>query len=181
MSENPFYPNEDLYRLTNSKTDTEKNTIRQAKKRILGKIQNSDVLNKLRAKLPLNERERQVPHLFSEFVKTCYPYNTLYKWQYELFEHLEKNEMSLIIVARDHGKSVLLTNYMQYLIDVKKMDVMLLGWTDRIRRLAEFSYSYFLRNDLITRDAIVKNTSNHFTTKDGVRFDCYGIKEKAIL
>lgn len=181
LSDNPFCDNIELYRLTKSESDKEKNTVRKAKERILNKIQNKDLLAKLRAKLPLNEKEREISNVFTEFVKTCFPYTSLYAWQYELFKHLEENEMSLIIVARDHGKSVLLTNYMQYLLDVKKMDVMLLGWTDRIRRLAEFNYSYFLRNDLITRDAIVKNTSNHFTTKDGVRFDCYGLKDKAIL
>lgn len=181
LSENPFISNDDLYTLTKSVTDTEKATIRQAKKRTLDKIQNRDVLNKLKARLPLNEKERKLPHLFTEFVKNCFPYTTLYKWQYELFKHLEENDMSLIIVARDHGKSVLLTLYVEWLLDNKKMDVLLLGWTDRIRQLATFIYTYFLRNDLITTESIVKNTANHFTTKDGIRFDCYGLKEKAIL
>lgn len=181
LSENPFCDNTELYRLTRADSDTEKNTVRQAKKRILEQIQNKDVINKLRANLPLNEKEREVPHLFTEFVKNCFPFTTLYKWQFELFKHLEENDMSLVVVARDHGKSILLMMYIQYLIDVKKMDVLLLGWTDRIRQLATFIYTYFLRNDLITREAIVKNTANHFTTKDLVRFDCYGLKEKAIL
>lgn len=122
-----------------------------------------------------------MPHLFKKFVEGCFPYTTLYKWQWDLYKHLEKSDMSLIVVARDHGKSVLLTLYIEYLLDSKKMDVLLLGWTDRIRQLAVFIYTYFLRNNLITDEYVVKNTANHFTTKDGVRFDCYGLKEKAIL
>ncbi len=181
LSENPFCDNEDLYNLTKAISVKEKNTVRQAKKRILDQIQNKDVLNKLRANLPLNEKVRILPSLFTEFVKNCFPYTILYKWQYELFKHLEENDMSLIVVARDHGKSVLLVMYIEYLLDVKKMDVMLLGWTDRRKQLAEFIYVYFLRNNLITTESVVKNTANHFKTKDGNRFDCYGLKDKAIL
>ena len=54
-----------------------------------------------------------MPHQFENFVKNCFPYNTLYKWQWDLFEHLEKSDMALVIVARDHGKSVLLTLYIE--------------------------------------------------------------------
>lgn len=182
LSDNPFITNEELYRLTKAFTKTEKMTVRVAKHRILNKIHNKPALDRLRAKQPLQkEKIRRLPKNFPDFVKQAFPYNTLYKWQYELFQHLEANDMSLVVVARDHGKSVLLAMYIQWLLDVKKMDVLLLGWTDRRKRIAEFVYAYIMRKNLISDDSIVKNTSAHFATKDDVRFDCYGVRDKAVL
>jgi len=71
--------------------------------------------------------------------------------------------------------------YIEYLIEVKKMDVLLLGWTDRVKQMAEYIYIHFLRHDLHTDEGYSKNTLYHFTTKDGVKFNCYGLKSKDIL
>lgn len=117
-----------------------------------------------------------------DFIPTAFPpFGSLYKWQYDLYMHFKEAFMSLVIVPRDHGKSILLVFYVEYMLRVENWDVLLLGWTDRVKQMALFIYTYFVKADFITDEAVIKNTANHFILKNGARFDCYGLKEKAIL
>jgi predicted phage terminase large subunit-like protein len=175
LSENPYYSNNDLYRLTNAISIKEKDAVRKAKSTILSTTKHY----KIRTKTP---QKRPNVNDFFELVSIARPpYKTLYKWQYDLFNVMEDHDLVEIIVPRDHGKSVLLTFYIEYLLDIKKFDVLLLGWSDKVYRMANHVYQYFIMYDKITDEGIIKNTTNHFLTKDNIRFDCYGLREKAIL
>lgn len=181
LSDNPFYSNDELYRLLNANTQKEKTAVRVAKHRVMDKIHNKDAIIALKQQqIPSEPVEH--PKEFAEFVKIAFPpFGSLYKWQWDLYRHFQEHYMSLVVVPRDHGKSILITFYIEYMLAVENWDVLLLGWTDRCKQMALFIYTYFVKNDFITDEAVIKNTSNHFILQNGARFDCYGLKEKAIL
>lgn len=106
-------------------------------------------------------------------------YKGLYKWQYEWFKKVWASEISLTLVARDHGKSIGHCNVCQWAMTAGGYDVIYLGWTSRRKQIADFTYNFFLqRRELI----IDKASSNyHFKTKYGTSFDTFSVKSKEIL
>ena len=176
VSEDPHILNEDLYKVLNATNKKEKATIRQSKHRALKNHTKKIFHPKKKRVIP------NTPTCFDDIVKNGYPsYKSLFSWQWDLFKVIEATDNILIVVPRDHGKSIFLTYYIEYLLHVKQMDILLLGWTDRVKQMAMYVYSYFLRNDALNDESIMRATTNHFMTNEGIRFDCYGLKEKAIL
>lgn len=181
LSDNPLLSNSELYSRLNAETVREKACVRRARCQYNKLTKKTTVLELLKLKLPSKEKAHICNDDFIEFSKNCYPFNSIWNWQYDLYKHLEEHFMSLVICPRDHGKSILLVMYIEYLLDAKKKDVLLLGWTDRVKRMSFFIYSYFVTHKLISDSKLIKNTPNHFMTDDGARFDCYGVRDKAIL
>ena len=180
LADNPLLTPPDLYKLLNAVTVKEKATVRRAKCDALKLYMNQPNYKKARSQLPQKKNKNKIEREFIKFTKKCFPYNNIWKWQYELFKHLEQNFMSLVIVPRDHGKSVLLVMWIEYLLEVKKMDILLLGWTDRVKQMSTFVYSYFVRKGIVS-NKITINTTKHFVTDAGIKFDCYGVRDKAVL
>ena len=173
----PGVTTKELYKSIGAVSVKDKQAVRTAKHRALSNQEVTAFKPKKKIK-----KLSKANLTFKEFVGEAYPpYKKLYAWQYDLFGVLEKESCIEIVVPRDHGKSILLTFYIEWLMDKKHMDVLLLGWTDRVRQMAMYVYSYFMRNNKLSADSVMRNTMNHFMTSSDIRFDCYGLKEKAIL
>lgn len=113
-----------------------------------------------------------------------YPaYYGLYEFQEEI--HLivwdENNKYIVIVVPRDHGKSIYLGNLFQWIMQWKSYDVLLLGWTDRRKEIAENVFNFFLMWELIEEGTHKPASPYHFKIKNGGRFDTYSITSKDIL
>jgi len=106
-------------------------------------------------------------------------YKGLYKWQREHHDLTWEAEYDMTLVARDHGKSVELNGKYQWAMQYQGMDILLLGWTDRRKEIAQYVYNFFAYYGLIKKD---KRTSPfHFQILNGGRFDCYLITSKETL
>lgn len=106
-------------------------------------------------------------------------YKGLYRWQYQWFKQIWKSEISLTLVARDHGKSIGHCNVCQWAMTAGGYDVIYLGWTSRRKQIADFTYNFFLQRKELVID---KASSNyHFKTKYGTSFDTFSVKSKEIL
>ena len=119
---------------------------------------------------------------FEMFCKTLsFPaYYGLFKWQAQCYREVWSNKISVVVVPRDHGKSVLWGNISQYCIQWDDYDVLYLGWTDRRKDVAENVYNFFLMWDEL--DSTTKTSSPyHFKTKNGGRFDTYLVTSKETL
>jgi hypothetical protein len=106
-------------------------------------------------------------------------YGGLYKWQKEHHRLTWEAEYSMTLVARDHGKSVEYNGKYQWAIQYQEMDVLLLGWTDRRKEIAQYVYNFFSYYGLIKKDK--RSSPFHFQTINGGRFDCYLITSKETL
>ena len=119
---------------------------------------------------------------FEMFCKTLsFPaYYGLYGWQSQCYQKVWSNKISVVVVPRDHGKSILWGNISQYVIQWDDYDVLYLGWTDRRKDVAENVYNFFLMWDEL--DSSTKTSSPyHFKTKNGGRFDTYLVTSKETL
>ncbi len=118
---------------------------------------------------------------FSQFTRWfSYPaYKGLHRWQRNCHLLTYPAKYSEILVPREHGKSVLLADEMEYAMQYDEMDVLLLGWTSRRKDLAEFVYAFFTLNDLVEVDQ--RTSSLHFRIENGGRFDTYLITSKETL
>ena len=106
-------------------------------------------------------------------------YAGLFQWQEEHHELTWKAEYEMTLAPRDHGKSVEYTEKYQWAMQYQGFDVLLLGWTDRRKEIAQYVYNFFLHYGLVVRD---KRTSPfHFQIVNGGRFDCYLITSKETL
>jgi len=119
---------------------------------------------------------------FFTFCKTLSypPYYGLYRWQKECYQVVWDNKVSLVVVPRDHGKSVLWGNLSQWAMQYSNYDVLYLGWTDRRKEVAENIYNFFNLWDQIDSSTKV-SSPYHFKTKNGGRFDTYLITSKETL
>lgn len=119
---------------------------------------------------------------FPVFCKTLSypPYYGLYKWQAECYGVVWNAKVSVVVVPRDHGKSVLWGNISQHALQWEDYDVLYLGWTDRRKEVAENVYNFFQLWDQL--DSTTKTSSPyHFKTKNGGRFDTYLVTSKETL
>ncbi len=105
------------------------------------------------------------------------PTQNAYKWQIDAFNKIMEHFATKLLVPRDHGKSYLICWLIEYLLDLKATSVLLLGWTDRRKDIAEWVYSYCIRKDLIES----VRSEFWFTLKNGSKFRCFLTSEKAIL
>ena len=119
---------------------------------------------------------------FFTFCKTLSypPYYGLYEWQEECYQVVWSNKVSLVVVPRDHGKSVLWGNLSQWAIQYSNYDVLYLGWTDRRKEVSENIYNFFQLWEQIDSSTKV-SSPYHFKTKNGGRFDTYLITSKETL
>ena len=161
-------------------SDYEQGTIRNAKNEYLRK-------EKDKAKHELNKDKKTILLLpkkldFFTFCKTLSypPYYGLYQWQKECYRVVWDNKFSMVVVSRDHGKSVLWGNISQHAMQWEDYDILYLGWTDRRKEVSENVYNFFQKWDLI--DSTTKTSSPyHFKIKNGGRFDTYLITSKETL
>lgn len=119
---------------------------------------------------------------FFTFCKTLSypPYYGLYRWQKECYRVVWNNKFSMVVVSRDHGKSILWGNISQHAMQWEEYDILYLGWTDRRKEVAENVYNFFQKWDLI--DSTTKTSSPyHFKIKNGGRFDTYLVTSKETL
>lgn len=108
------------------------------------------------------------------------PYKELFRWQKQCYRVVWNNKISMVVVPRDHGKSVLWGNISQHAIQYEGYDVLYLGWTDRRKEVSENVYNFFQLWDQV--DSTTKVSSPyHFKTKNGGRFDTYLITSKETL
>jgi hypothetical protein len=160
--------------------DYEQGTIRGAKNEYLRK-------KKEKAKTDYKKNTVSVVKLpskitFPTFCKTLSypPYYGLYRWQEECYQVVWNNKISIVVVPRDHGKSVLWGNLSQHAMQWEDYDVLYLGWTDRRKEVAENIYNFFQLWDEL--DSSTKTSSPyHFKIKNGGRFDTYLVTSKETL
>ncbi len=133
---------------------------------------------------PPNQQKKVLPLPTKDpgFIKfarwLAYPhYKGLYEWQKECYLHLKEAKYKLIIVSRDHGKSVYLMDDSEYDMAYNNFDVLYLGWTDRRKEVALNICTFFEMHDMIQD----KKSEYHFTLKNGGKFDCYLITSKDTL
>jgi len=161
-------------------SDYERGTIRDAKSRYLkNKAKKAKSALQKKATSPLKLPSKMN---FSIFCKTLSypPYYGLFRWQAECYQIVWNAKISVVVVPRDSGKSVLWGNISQHAIQWKDFDVLYLGWTDRRKEVAENTYNFFLLWDQI--DTTTKTSSPyHFKTKNGGRFDTYLVTSKETL
>lgn len=109
---------------------------------------------------------------------SSYPrYKQLYTWQQNCFDTIWPAKYSMVVVPRDHGKSILFGDLCQWALDYDGWDILYLGWTDRRKEVAEFISNYF---DLYDEFDSWKS-EYHFHLKNGGKFDCYLITSKETL
>ncbi|MCP4651571.1 MAG: hypothetical protein GY853_16025 [PVC group bacterium] len=175
-------------RIRVSKTEY-KNGLSDAEKERLKEIQSKDqkTEQKLENLLPeANEREGVTPLPtedpgFPMFMRwfSIPEYAGLYDWQQEHHDLTWEAKYDMTLAPRDHGKSVTLNGKYQWAMQFKEYDVLLLGWTDRRKEIAQYVYNFFSFYNLIESD---KRTSPfHFKILNGGRFDCYLITSKETL
>ncbi|KKM86415.1 hypothetical protein LCGC14_1279270 [marine sediment metagenome] len=119
---------------------------------------------------------------FFTFCKTLSypPYYGLYRWQKECYQVVWNNKVSMVVVSRDHGKSILWGDIAEHAMQWENYDVLYLGWTARRLEVAENVRTFFQLWDLI--DSSIKVASSyHFKIKNGGRFDTYSITSKETL
>lgn len=106
-------------------------------------------------------------------------YAGLYQWQKEHHELTWGAKYEKTLAPRDHGKSVEYNNKYQWAMQYQGFDILLLGWTDRRKEIAQYVFNFFNYYGLIDGD---KRTSPfHFRIINGGRFDCYLITSKETL
>ena len=160
--------------------DYEQGTVRDAKSRYLKK-------KAKKAKNALQKNSTSVLKLpskitFPTFCKTLSypPYYGLYKWQFECYQVVWNAKISIVVVPRDYGKSVLWGNISQHAMQWKDYDILYLGWTDRRKEVSENVYNFFQLWDQL--DSSTKTSSPyHFKIKNGGRFDTYLVTSKETL
>ncbi|HEC64756.1 hypothetical protein LCGC14_0371290 [marine sediment metagenome] len=108
------------------------------------------------------------------------PYYGLFNWQKECYRVVWNNKISMVVIPRDHGKSILWGNISQHAIQYEGYDVLYLGWTDRRKEVAENIYNFFQLWDQVDSSTKV-SSPYHFKTKNGGRFDTYLITSKETL
>jgi len=117
---------------------------------------------------------------FGHFSKYhSYPmYGGLYRWQLAWYKKYWKYKISLMNVARDHGKSILLDDVCQYYMSIG-WDVLYLGWTARRKQVAIFIETFFRQRG----ELIIDKTSSsfHFRSTLGTSFDTFSVKSKEVL
>jgi len=150
------------------------------KKRIEQELTNPKLGN-----LKKNSQKKSIPNKisFPGFTKiySYPPYYGCFKWQLEAYEVVFGHKISKIVVPRDSGKSILLGDLCQHSMQYKGYDVLYLGWTDRRKDVAESVFNFFMIWDLLAEGKAVNNSSYHFKTKNGGRFDTYLVTSKETL
>jgi hypothetical protein len=106
-------------------------------------------------------------------------YGGLYRWQKEHHRLTWEATYSMTLAPRDHGKSVEYNGKYQWAIQYQEMDVLLLGWTDRRKEIAQYVYNFFSYYGLVKKDK--RSSPFHFQIVNGGRFDCYLITSKETL
>ena len=175
MKRNLDATNEILYEIF---SDYEKVTVRGAKNKFLKERakKQKTVLTKSGFVLPKNID-------FPLFCKSLSypPYYGLFRWQQQCYDIVWSKKMSLVVVPRDSGKSVLWGNVSQHSMQYEGYDVLYLGWTDRRKEVAENIYNFFLLWELVERGGSKVASPYHFKIKNGGRFDTYLITSKETL
>lgn len=107
-----------------------------------------------------------------------YPqYRGLFQWQIDCNDYLRDAKYEMIVVSRDHGKSIYLGNKCEHKLQFGNYDILYLGWTDRRKEVAQNICNFFEMYDQID----LKRSEYHFTIKNGGKFDCYLITSKDTL
>jgi hypothetical protein len=149
----------------------------EAEKKLKAKVEETkEVLNKETGK-PVLKIPKGID-LIKFAAKFSYPfYPGLFYWQQEMHSKLWMSAKKFLelLVARDSGKSIYLSNLFQWLMDPdagsEEWDILYLGWTDRRKEVAEYVYNYFKIRGLLQGGKM--NSEHHFRLKSGARFDTY--------
>lgn len=174
MKRNRDATNETLYRQF---PDYEEETVSRYRRKILKKLLESEKKRIVKTALSLPKKLD-----FFTFCKTLSypPYYGLFRWQKECYRVVWDNKISMVVISRDHGKSILWGNISQHAMQWEDFDILYLGWTDRRKEVAENVYNFFQLWDLL--DSSTKTSSPyHFKIKNGGRFDTYLVTSKETL